>query len=472
VEMYERHRGYGEDIGACARCQNESQGRDFHAMQWATLFVLGAATALFHRLTAGAPLEARATLALGFLLLAAPVAGSLVARRRWPRLVGYLALGVIVGPSWFGLVRADEVGALRFVSDVVVTLIAFRTGAGLDLRAFAQAQPGLRRALLGTIAGPFALTAVVAFAVTPRFPLTIHESWGDGLAVALALGAFAVAASPVVVQALLEETGARGPLARDVVALAAGKEIAALVLLALALLVAWPLSGAGTVVPAALWQGPASLAGAIGAGVVAGWLLASLGAGARADSKILGLALVAGLGAHWVGLEPVLFALAAGAVLRRLAPAQAAALGAAVVGVEGPLFAVFFALAGAGFALGALADMWGWVVLFAGLRALGLYYGLRWAAQRPSVDPALAQYGWWGLVAQPGATVAFAALARRAFPEWGVSLEALVLAMIGVNEVAGAVSFRRALRAVGESQEESHDTELRFSSTPSLDAAP
>ncbi len=429
-------------------------------MQWATLFGLGAATALFHHLTAGAPLEARATLALGFLLLAAPVAGSLVARRRWPRLIGYLGLGVIAGPSWFGLVRADEVGALRFVSDVVVTLIAFRAGAGLDLRALAQAGPGVRRALVGTVAGPFALTALVAFAVTPRFPLTVHESWGDGLAVALALGAFAVAASPVVVQALLDEAAARGSLARDVLALAAAKEIAALVLLALALLLAWPLSGAGAVVPAALWQGPALLVGAFVAGAVAAWLLAYFGVGARADSKSLGLALVAGLGAHWVGLEPVLFALAAGTVLRRLAPDQADALGGAVAGVEGPLFAVFFALAGAGLVLGALADMWGWVVLFAGLRALGLHYGMRWAARRPSVDPVLAQYGWWGLLAQPGATVAFAALARRAFPEWGVSLEALVLAMIGVNEVAGAVSFRRALDAVGDSKEEAHGTEL------------
>jgi Kef-type K+ transport system membrane component KefB len=156
----------------------------------------------------------------------------------------------------------------------------------------------------------------------------------------------------------------------------------------------------------------------------------------------------------------MLFALAAGAVLRALAPARAADLGGAVAGIEGPLVAVFFALAGAGFALGALADVWGWVALFVGLRALGLYYGMRWAARSPSMDPSLAQHGWWGLVAQPGATVALAALARRAFPEWGVSLEALVLAMIGVNEVAGAISFRRALAAVGDSKEEAHDAAL------------
>ncbi len=428
-------------------------------MRWASLLILAAATAVFHHLTAGAPLEARATLALGFLLLAAPVAGELVARHRLPRLVGYVGLGVIVGPGWFGLVRGDEIVALRFVSDVLVTLIAFRAGAALDVRALVQAPPGLRRAFLGTVIGPFALTALVAVAVTARFPVTLHESWGDGLAVALALGAMAVAASPVVVQALLDETGARGPLARDILALAAAKEIAALALLALALLLAWPLSGAGAVVPAVLWQGPALLIGALAAGVGAAWLLARFGGGGNAETKALGLALAAALGAHWVGLEPVLFALAAGATLRRLAPEQAPALGGAVTGAERPLYAVFFALAGAGFALAALSELWGWVVLFAGLRALGLYYGMRWAARRPSVDQELAQFGWWGLIAQPGATVALAALARRAFPEWGVSLEALVLAMIGVNEVAGAVCFRRALVAVGDLKEETHGAE-------------
>jgi len=48
----------------------------------ATLFVLGLMMAVVHRVTAGGPLEARATLALGFLLLAAIVGGELARRAR------------------------------------------------------------------------------------------------------------------------------------------------------------------------------------------------------------------------------------------------------------------------------------------------------------------------------------------------------------------------------------------------------
>src|SRR2546430_12897112 len=39
---------------------------------------------------------------------------------------------------------------------------------------------------------------------------------------------------------------------------------------------------------------------------------------------------------------------------------------------------------------------------------------------------------------------------RRAFPEWGVSLETLLVAIIGVHEVAGPICFRQALLRAGE----------------------
>src|SRR2546422_1584352 len=68
-------------------------------MRWvASLFALGLMMALFHRVTAGAPLEARATLALGFLLLVAYVGGEIPPRVRLPPLTGYLLSGFALGP--------------------------------------------------------------------------------------------------------------------------------------------------------------------------------------------------------------------------------------------------------------------------------------------------------------------------------------------------------------------------------------
>src|SRR2546423_9736843 len=101
-------------------------------MRWvASLFALGLMMALVHRVAAGAPLEARATLALGYLLLVAYVGGEIARRVRLPRLTGYLLVGFAVGPAWLGLVRREEVDALGFIADAAVALIALAVGLGL-----------------------------------------------------------------------------------------------------------------------------------------------------------------------------------------------------------------------------------------------------------------------------------------------------------------------------------------------------
>jgi hypothetical protein len=153
-----------------------------------------------------------------------------------------------------------------------------------------------------------------------------------------------------------------------------------------------------------------------------------------------------------LGLEVLLVALAAGCFVTNVTRVEAERLAGALRRGSQPVYAVFFALAGAGLHLEALAAVWPWVLVVAGLRALGLRYGLLWAGRDVSVPPQLAQSGWLGLVSQAGVALGLATVVRRAFPEWGVSLEAFVLAMIGVHEVIGPVLFRRALLRAGEEE--------------------
>ena len=59
-------------------------------------------------------------------------------------------------------------------------------------------------------------------------------------------------------------------------------------------------------------------------------------------------------------------------------------------------------------------------------------------------------YGWVALISQGGLAVTLAAVLRRAFPEWNVSLEALLVAMIGVHQLVGPICFHWVLRRTGE----------------------
>src|SRR5207253_1432472 len=115
---------------------------------------------------------------------------------------------------------------------------------------------------------------------------------------------------------------------------------------------------------------------------------------------------------------PILFTVV---LVASKALASAGALRLTVAGVAALELAG--SLAGAGVRLGVLAQLWPWVLLLTGLRVVSLRYGLRWAGRHPDVTPALARTGWLGLISQGGTAVALAQLARRAFPEWGVSLE-------------------------------------------------
>src|SRR5437763_16409256 len=89
----------------------------------ASLFALGLMMALFHRVTAGAQLEARATLARGFLLLAAFVGGDLARRAQLPRIAGYLPVGFAASP-WLGLERRGEEEQESFNRDEATRVIA------------------------------------------------------------------------------------------------------------------------------------------------------------------------------------------------------------------------------------------------------------------------------------------------------------------------------------------------------------
>src|SRR2546430_2904831 len=120
-----------EDIGARAHCQNRAAPDILRPMRGvASLFALGLMMALFHRVTAGAQLEARATLALGFLLLAAFVGGDLARRARLPRITGYLLVGFVAGPG-LGPGRRGRGGAFGFIGDRGLAVSAPAPRAGL-----------------------------------------------------------------------------------------------------------------------------------------------------------------------------------------------------------------------------------------------------------------------------------------------------------------------------------------------------
>src|SRR5881409_262116 len=279
-----------------------------------TLFVLGLMMAVFHRVTASGPLEARATLALGFLLLAAIVGGELAQRARLPRLTGYLLIGFAVGPAWLGLVRREEVDALRFMEEAAVALIALAAGSELTLDALRQGRVALARLASGAIVFPFVAVTLVTLSVSPWFPLTRHQPLGDALAVALVLGTLAAASSPAVTMALMSELDAHGPVARALLGITVVKDVAVALLFALVLAVGKTLTSVGALNVAVAGTAILQLVGSAAAGTLLGYALGQYLGLLRRDSAVflVATAFVAAEVARLMHLEALIIALAAG----------------------------------------------------------------------------------------------------------------------------------------------------------------
>jgi Kef-type K+ transport system membrane component KefB len=273
------------------------------------------------------------------------------------------------------------------------------------------------------------------------------------------VGTLAAASSSATAMALLGELEAPGPFARGLLGVAVMQDLAVLLLFALGLALAKTGTRAGalnlTVAAVAVEALAGSLVFGAAVGIALGRYLRLL-AGQTAIF-LLATAFVSVEVARLARLDALLIGLAAGFALQSSTRSEAQQLRRELHRSWTLVEVVAFALAGAALRLGVLADLWPWVVLLVGLRAMSLRYGLRWAGRDARVPATLARDGWLGLLSQGGVALTLAQLARRAFPQWGVSLETLMVAMIGVHQVAGPIGLHRVLVGADERREGTPD---------------
>jgi Kef-type K+ transport system membrane component KefB len=148
-------------------------------------------------------------------------------------------------------------------------------------------------------------------------------------------------------------------------------------------------------------------------------------------------------------LEALLIALTAGFWVENFAD-EGEGLIHGIEKVSLPVYALFFAAAGAKVDLGALASMWPLALLLAGSRAVLIWLGTRLGAKMARSEPEVRRYAWFGFISQAGVTLALSSIVARAFPTWGVEIQVIIIAMIGLHELIGPIGFQYALRRAGE----------------------
>lgn len=388
-------------------------------------------------------------LTFGFLILAAYSVGELAVMVRLPKITGYLAAGVVFGPSAFNTVTTQSISDLRPVSSLAIALIAYLAGAELRWEEVRKRGATIAKILSAEMVLGFVALAVVLYALGGRLPFLAGTPASSRLAFSLLFASVVVVHSPAVVMALLSETRAGGPIARTTLGVVLVSDVVVVILFSAMLAVTRavvPATGAdvgGVSLGLMVWE----LVGAVFVGALLGGAVALYLRFVKHELVLFAI-VVAFFGmviARLVHVETLLALLTAGFVTENVSRREdGEAIRHAMERSAAPVFVVFFALAGAEMGLREVAAVWPLLLPIIAVRTAALWAGTR-AGVRWAGAPVETRRVWMGLVPQAGVAIGLAAAVAQAYPVRGAQMRTLFLAIVAINQVVGPVLFRFAL---------------------------
>ncbi len=389
---------------------------------------------------------------VGLLLVLAYAAGRLANRAGLPKISGYLAAGILLGPSVMGVLSSGEVAQeLSWITRLSLCIIGYSIGGSLEYRKLKH----LGRSILW-ITGLQALgallltTAAMLLALPLLIPgLTAHKM----AAAAVLVGAISVATAPGAVLAVISETRARGPFTNTLLGVVALDDGVTLVLFALAASVARLLTGQGS---GEAWTAAWEICGSVAMGLVAGWAVKLMGAGIYDRETLLmtalgTLTLVAGISPD-LHISPILASMVAGAFIVNFEKRHNLFY-EALDSIEATVFGLFFALAGAHLKLNLFLDYFALSMLLLVARFAGKQAGVWAGAAISSPSSAVRRYLGIGLFPQAGVTVGLVLLAEGYLPgEMGGVVVSFVVGAVVINELISPPLLKLCLRLAGETE--------------------
>ena len=403
--------------------------------------------------------------ALAFVLLGAWLTGKIFKILHLPRITGYLAFGVLVGPSLITLIAPSmppllpqaQMQHLRLFSSLAIVLIGLTAGGEIKVellrRGIGQVLTIMSIVIILVLSSVFLVLflsrSMLGFiSDLPRIELVV---------VCLMVAVLATSNSPAVLVALLSEMSSRGPMSETSLAVTVVKDLVVVILFTLASGVGYSMLHAAdgglshlSIVRNLAWH----LLGSIAAGAMLGVLMSTILH--RLSRHMFIFVLAMSLGIVLVGetahFEPLLVALSAGFILSNMWPQRSAELFHSVEELSLPVYCIFFAIAGAKIDLQAVAALWPLALVIVIARSIAVWGGITLGARLTSLPAPARHWLWTAFIPQAGIALALAASIEQLFTDfaWGADLSSLLLATIAIFECFGPILLRLGLIKSGE----------------------
>ena len=406
-------------------------------------------------------------LILGLVLLAGHFFGLGARRFHLPTLIGFMALGVLLGPSlqrWTGVELLGErrLHVLGFVTEISLGLVAFNIGAELSLASLRRLGFGIVSIIIAESFGAFFVTAAFVYGLTAL----LHK---PDLPLALVFGSMAPASAPAGTVAVIHEYKAKGPLTKALYAVVGFDDGLAIVIFGLALAVAKTLlaSGGGSAadILASLRTPCVEIGESLIVGGALGLAFSFIVRFARSEGDMLimvfGVVFVAtGLSLD-LHLSLILTNLMVGFVFVNVRRHEIVLrVTKPVLAIMPMVFVLFFCLAGAHLDLAKLPALGLFGIVYILGRSAGLIGGARVGAMLGHVEEVVKRNVGLGILSQAGVAIGLSLIACKELGamgtphavEIGVKVLATITATCIFFEVVGPILAKIALTRAGEIQ--------------------
>ncbi|MGB2660952.1 MAG: cation:proton antiporter [Candidatus Omnitrophota bacterium] len=359
-------------------------------------------------------------LMFGIILIAGYIAGRVANFFRLPKVTGYIAAGVLLEPSFLGLLPEHFINNSTIISNFALCVITYAIGGSLNFSRIRKLGNTIWIMTIFESVITFLLISAGLFLALPvlgRF-LGVNIQPAFYLPLAILAGSLGAPTDPTPTLAVKEEYKADGPVTTTILGIGAFDDAMGIIIFSIAIAVgAAVLGGAGASAASTIAKPLAGIFFSLVNGAIFALIL--LFAARKVQDKGVLVVMIFGAlfscfgVAQMLKLDELLSTMTLGCVIVNLAKDEEKFFISIRDYFEEMIFLIFFVVAGAHLQLNVLKSALWIVIVFVILRVLGKIFGAFIGAVISGAQAKVKKYTAFGLIPQGGIVVGLALLVKQ-----------------------------------------------------------
>ncbi len=393
------------------------------------------------------------------LIIAGLIGGKLISFIRFPRVTGYILIGILIGPSVLKLLSHEMVESFTIIRQVAIGFIGYTIG--LELK-FSKLKKTGKQVTIITLVQAFLTAVLVCLAVVAYMTVTKNQyAWTFGLI----LGAIATATAPGPIVAVVKSYRTKGPVTDVLLPLVALDDAIGIMLFAVMLSLGTSFLSGPVSIGHMLLDPFLEIALSIGIGALIGLIVTVIVKKFNRETDNFLMMVIVGFVFFGIGIgqavhaSAILLPMTIGVVLANsINEKYEHRLTQNTDLFSAPILLAFFTIAGAELQLSLLLQIGLLGLIYLVVRVIGKVSGAYISAKAVGAPKTVVKYLGFTLIPQAGVAIDMALTTQLRFEEAdlvahadiGAIIMTIVLAATVIYEVFGLIVVKSALHKAGE----------------------